>query len=71
MGTPDSPTKLDRRFYCSFLPNAESRRYEQRWRIIGMVGTQVVMAVHILPDLDNGDRRRDLTHHFCTQGHKT
>ena len=26
--------------------------YEQRWRTIGMVGTQVVMAVHTWPDLD-------------------
>ena len=25
--------------------------YEQRWRTIGMVGTQVVMAVHTWPDL--------------------
>ena len=53
MGTPDSPTKLDRRFCCSFLPNAESRRYEQRWRIIGMVGARVVMVVHTWPDLDS------------------
>ena len=27
-------------------------RYVQRWRTIGMVGTQVVMAVHTWPDLD-------------------
>ena len=27
-------------------------RYEQRWRTIGMVGTQVVMVVHSWPDLD-------------------
>ncbi len=26
--------------------------YEQRWRTIGMVGTQVVMVVHTWPDLD-------------------
>ena len=25
--------------------------YEQRWRTIGMVGTQVVMVVHTWPDL--------------------
>ena len=25
---------------------------EQRWRTIGMVGTQVVMVVHTWPDLD-------------------
>ena len=26
--------------------------YEQRWRTIGMVGTQVVMVVHTWPDFD-------------------
>ena len=26
--------------------------YEQRWRTIGMVGTQAVMAAHTWPDLD-------------------
>ncbi len=26
--------------------------YEQRWRTIGMVGTQVVMVVHTWPDPD-------------------
>ena len=26
--------------------------YEQRWRTVGMVGTQVVMVVHTWPDLD-------------------
>ena len=26
--------------------------HEQRWRTIGMVGTQVVMVVHTWPDLD-------------------
>ena len=26
---------------------------EQRWRTIGMVGTQVVMVVHTWPDFDN------------------
>ena len=26
--------------------------YVQRWRTIGMVGTQVVMVVHSWPDLD-------------------
>ena len=26
--------------------------YEQRWRTIGIVGTQVVMVVHTWPDLD-------------------
>ena len=26
--------------------------YEQRWRTIGMVGTQVVMLVHTWPDFD-------------------
>ena len=26
--------------------------YEQRWRTIGMVGTQAVMVVHSWPDLD-------------------
>ena len=26
-------------------------QYEQRWRTIGMVGTQVVMVVHTWPDL--------------------
>ena len=26
--------------------------YEQRWRTIGMVGTQVVMVVHTWPELD-------------------
>ncbi len=25
--------------------------YEERWRTIGMVGTQVVMVVHTWPDL--------------------
>ena len=25
--------------------------YEQRWRTIGMVGTQVVMVVHIWPEI--------------------
>ena len=25
--------------------------YEQRWRTIGMVGTQIVMVVHTWPDL--------------------
>lgn len=29
--------------------------YEQRWRTIGMVGTQVVMVVHTWPRLDMGD----------------
>ena len=27
-------------------------QYEQRWRTIGMVGTQVVMVVHTWPNLD-------------------
>ncbi len=31
--------------------------YEQRWRTIGMVGTQVVMVVHTWPDFDTGIRR--------------
>ena len=26
--------------------------HEQRWRTIGMVGTQVVMVVHTWPDID-------------------
>ena len=26
--------------------------YEQRWRTMGMVGTQVVMVVHTWPELD-------------------
>ena len=26
--------------------------YEQRWRTIGMVGTQIVMVVHTWPDFD-------------------
>ncbi len=28
--------------------------YEQRWRTMGMVGTQVVMVVHTWPTLDTG-----------------
>ena len=28
--------------------------YEERWRTIGMVGTQVVMVVHTWPDFDTG-----------------
>ena len=28
--------------------------YEQRWRTMGMVGTQVVMVVHTWPNLDTG-----------------
>ncbi len=31
--------------------------YEQRWRTIGMVGTQVVMAVPTWPDFDTGSGR--------------
>ena len=28
--------------------------YEQRWRTIGIVGTQLVMVVHPWPDFDAG-----------------
>ena len=38
----DDPTSLTREHPYS---------YEQRWRTIGMVGTQVVMVVHTWPDL--------------------
>ena len=33
--------------------------YEQRWRTIGMVGTQVVMVVHTWPDIrtETGEQR--------------
>ena len=30
--------------------------YEQRWRSIGMVGTQIVMVVHTRPDFDTETR---------------
>ena len=32
---------------------ADPYPYEERWRTIGMVGTQIVMVVHTWPDFDS------------------